>query len=105
MTNEGLQHKVDKILSDDKLSGVGRTAEIINLINILKSDIAQAIKDSAQSGGGVDFIDVPKAIEIVTNGGIPTRRELLELAQEFMNNGQIEKANALMEKILDKKAF
>lgn len=74
--------------------------QLVYLTNELKSDIAQAIKEKGQSSGGVDFISVPEAIQIVTDGGIPTKRELIELAQEYMNDGNTEKANELLNKVL-----
>lgn len=74
--------------------------QLVYLINELKSDIAEAIKEKGQSSGGVDFISVPEAIQIVTDGGIPTKRELIELAQEYMNDGDVEKANELLDKVL-----
>ena len=74
--------------------------QLIYLTNELKSDIAQAIKEKGQSSGGVDFISVPEAIQIVTDGGIPTKRELIELAKEYMNDGNVEKANELLDKVL-----
>lgn len=99
MINETYQKKVKSIIEQ------GETSEevvnkIVNLTNRLKEDIAEAIKEKAQSSGGVDFIDVPKAIEIVANGGIPTKRELIELAREYMNDGDKEKANEMFDLIL-----
>ena len=73
---------------------------IVYLTNELKSDIAKAIKEKGQSSGGVDFIPVPEAIQIVTDGGIPTKRELIELAKEYMNDGNVEKANELLNQVL-----
>ena len=74
--------------------------QLVYLTNDLKGDIAEAIKEKGQSSGGVDFISVPEAIQIVTDGGIPTKRELIELAQEYMNDGNTEKANELLNKVL-----
>ena len=74
--------------------------QLVYLTNDLKSDIAEAIKEKGQSSGGVDFISVPEAIQIVTDGGIPTKRELIELAQEYMNDGNVEKANELLNQVL-----
>ena len=96
MTNETYQKKLNEFISD-----YGVTAEVINLTNIIKSDICEAIKNNAQSGGGVAFIDVPTAIKIITDGGIPTKRELIELAQEYMNDGNNDKANELLNKVLN----
>ena len=100
MTNETFQKKIKTIISNADTSEYGVSAEILNLVNILKSDIAEAIKENAQSGSGVDFIDVPQAVDIIINGGIPTKRELIELAQEYMNDGDSEKANELLDKVL-----
>ena len=81
MTNETLQKKLDSILTEHTTKEVA-FAEVLNLINILKSDISLAIKSSGQTGGVVDFIAVPTAIDIVTKGGIPTKAERIRLAME-----------------------
>ena len=98
MTQETYIKKINSILTtSDK---TGSLTQLVYLTNELKSDIAEAIKEKGQSSGGVDFISVPEAIQIVTDGGIPTKRELIELAQEYMNDGNVEKANELLNKVL-----
>ena len=98
MTQETYIKKINAILTtSDKNESL---TQLVYLTNELKSDIAEAIKEKGQSSGGVDFISVPEAIQIVTDGGIPTKRELIELAQEYMNDGNVEKANELLNKVL-----
>lgn len=99
MTNETLQKKLDSILTEHTTKEVA-FAEVLNLINILKSDISLAIKNSGQTGGVVDFIAVPTAVDIVTKGGIPTKAERIRLAMEYMNDGNSEQANELLEQVL-----
>ena len=100
MTHQTYHKRLDTLINQSIMSHDELIEQLENLKNILLSDIAEAIKENGQSGGGVDFIDVPKAIEIVGNGGIPTKRELLELAQEYMNEGNIKEANDLLNKVL-----
>lgn len=100
MTQETYAKKINSILADDTLSGVDTTEAILNLTNILKEDMAEAINKTAMSGGNVSFISVPQAIKIITDGGIPTKREIMELAQEYMNEGNIRKANELMDALI-----
>lgn len=76
-------------------------SEIENLTNELKNDIAEAIKYSSQTSGAVDFIDVPQAISIVTQGGIPTKRERLELARECIDDGDSEEVKKLIDALLE----
>lgn len=99
MTQETYIKKINSIIltTSDKNELL---TQLVYLTNELKSDIAEAIKEKGQSSGGVDFISVPEAIQIVTDGGIPTKRELIELAQEYMNDGNVEKANELLNKVL-----
>ena len=100
MTNETYKKKISSILYDDIVNPEIREAlvdQIINQTNLMKEDIAEAIKKKAQSGGGVDFIAVPQAIEIIANGGIPTEKEILDLIQEYMNDGDLEAANDLLD--------
>lgn len=101
MLNETYIRKLNKIISEYASQPDDLVEQIVYLTNDLKNDIAEAIKEKAQSGGGVDFIDVPQAIEIVAKGGTPTKRELIELAQEYMNDGDVEKANELLNKVLN----
>lgn len=103
MINETYQKALKSIIEHGETSE-GVVSEIMNLTNTMKGDIAEAIKKHGQSSGGVDFIDVPKAIEIVGNGGIPTKRELVELAREYMNEGDKAKANEMFDLILNEKA-
>ena len=98
MTQETYIKKINSILTTSDKNEL--PTQLVYLTNELKSDIAEAIKEKGQSSGGVDFISVPEAIQIVTDGGIPTKRELIELAQEYMNDGNVEKANELLNKVL-----
>lgn len=101
MTNETYVKRLNSLVLDTIFSDRNELAEaIVYLTNDLKNDIAQAIKEKGQSSGGVDFISVPEAIKIVADGGIPTKRELIELAQEYMNDGNVEKANELLNQVL-----
>ena len=101
MTQETYIKKLNTLVIGTIYTDKNRLVEdIVYLTNELKSDIAQAIKEKGQSSGGVDFIPVPEAIQIVTDGGIPTKRELIELAKEYMNDGNVEKANELLDKVL-----
>lgn len=101
MTNETYIKRLNSLVLDTIFSDRNELAEaIVYLTNDLKNDIAQAIKEKGQSSGGVDFISVPEAIKIVADGGIPTKRELIELAQEYMNDGNVEKANELLNQVL-----
>lgn len=70
--------------------------KVIYLTNDLKNDIAEGIKEKGQSGGGVDFIPVPEAIEIVTKGGKITNKEWLALAMDYYHDGNQEKADEIM---------
>lgn len=99
MTQETYIKKINSILTTSDKNEL--PTQLVYLTNELKSDIAEAIKEKGQSSGGVDFIPVPEAIQIVTDGGIPTKRELIELAQEYMNDGNVEKANELLNKVLE----
>lgn len=104
MTNETYIRKLNSIIAEYSFASQppdDLVEQIIYLTNDLKNDIAEAIKDNAQDSGAVSFIPVPQAIEIVANGGIPTKRELIELAQEYMNDGDVEKANELLNKVLN----
>jgi len=104
MTNETYVKRLNSLVLDTIFSDRNELAEaIVYLTNDLKNDIAQAIKEKGQSSGGVDFISVPEAIKIVADGGIPTKRELIELAQEYMNDGNVEKANELLNQVLSEK--
>ena len=101
MTNETYVKRLNSLVLDTIFTDRSQLAEaIVYLTNDLKNDIAQAIKEKGQSSGGVDFISVPEAIKIVADGGIPTKRELIELAQEYMNDGNVEKANELLNQVL-----
>ena len=101
MTNETYVKRLNSLVLDTIFTDRNELAEaIVYLTNDLKNDIAQAIKEKGQSSGGVDFISVPEAIKIVADGGIPTKRELIELAQEYMNDGNVEKANELLNQVL-----
>lgn len=101
MTNETYVKRLNSLVLDTIFSDRNELAEaIVYLTNDLKNDIAQAIKEKGQSSGGVDFISVPEAIKIVADGGIPTKRELIELAQEYMNDGNVAKANELLNQVL-----
>ena len=101
MTNETYVKRLNSLVLDTIFTDRNELAEaIVYLTNDLKNDIAQAIKEKGQSSGGVDFISVPEAIKIVTDGGIPTKRELIELAQEYMNDGNVAKANELLNQVL-----
>lgn len=96
MTQETYEKKLRNIISSgDNVDEV--VNQLINLTNILKSDIAEGIKEKSQNSGVADFVDVPTAIQIVTDGGIPTDNELIELAQEYMKDGDIKEANRLLE--------
>ena len=99
MTQETYIKKINSILTTSDKNEL--LTQLVYLTNELKSDIAEAIKEKGQSSGGVDFISVPEAIQIVTDGGIPTKRELIELAQEYMNDGNVGKANELLNKVLE----
>lgn len=104
MTNETYIKRLNSLVLDTIFTDRNELAEaIVYLTNDLKNDIAQAIKEKGQSSGGVDFISVPEAIKIVADGGIPTKRELIELAQEYMNDGNVEKANELLNQVLSEK--
>jgi len=104
MTNETYVKRLNSLVLDTIFTDRNELAEaIVYLTNDLKNDIAQAIKEKGQSSGGVDFISVPEAIKIVADGGIPTKRELIELAQEYMNDGNVEKANELLNQVLSEK--
>ena len=103
MLNETFIRKLNKIISEYASQPDDLVEQIVYLTNDLKNDIAQAIKEKGQSSGGVDFISVPEAIKIVADGGIPTKRELIELAQEYMNDGNVEKANELLNQVLSEK--
>lgn len=104
MTNETYIKRLNSLVLDTIFSDRNELAEaIVYLTNDLKNDIAQAIKEKGQSSGGVDFISVPEAIKIVADGGIPTKRELIELAQEYMNDGNVAKANELLNQVLSEK--
>ena len=98
MTQETYIKKINSILTTSDKNEL--LTQLVYLTNELKNDIAEAIKEKGQSSGGVDFISVPEAIQIVTDGGIPTKRELIELAKEYMNDGNVEKANELLDKVL-----
>lgn len=104
MTNETYVKRLNSLVLDTIFTDRNELAEaIVYLTNDLKNDIAQAIKEKGQSSGGVDFISVPEAIKIVADGGIPTKRELIELAQEYMNDGNVAKANELLNQVLSEK--
>ena len=106
MLNETFIRKLNKIISEYSFASQppdDLVEQIVYLTNDLKNDIAQAIKEKGQSSGGVDFISVPEAIKIVADGGIPTKRELIELAQEYMNDGNVAKANELLNQVLSEK--
>ena len=104
MTNETYIKRLNSLVLDTIFSDRTELAEaIVCLTNDLKNGIAQAIKEKGQSSGGVDFISVPEAIKIVADGGIPTKRELIELAQEYMNDGNVAKANELLNQVLSEK--
>lgn len=101
MTNETYVKRLNSLVLDTIFTDRNELAEaIVYLTNDLKNDIAQAIKEKGQLSGGVDFISVPEAIKIVADGGIPTKRELIELAQEYMNDGNVAKANELLNQVL-----
>ena len=99
MLNETYIKKVTSLVKSEKTED-GVIEGVIILTNTLKEDIAQAIKEKAQSGGGVDFIDVPTAIEIVSMGGIPTTREKLELLRDCLVEGDNEDALKIVNEVL-----
>jgi hypothetical protein len=100
MLNETFIRKLNKIISEYASQPDDLVEQIVYLTNDLKNDIAEAIKDKAQSGGGVDFIDVPQAIEIVAKGGTVTKKEWLELARDYMTDGEVDKAKEILDGII-----
>lgn len=100
MLNETFIRKLNKIVEcasqPDNL-----VEQIVYLTNDLKNDIAEAIKERGQSGNGVDFIDVPQAIDIVAKGGIVTKKEWLSLARDYMVDGDIDKAKEILDGIIE----
>ena len=69
---------------------------VVYLTNDLKNDIAQAIKEKGMNSGRVDFVAVPEAIKIISDGGIPTDDESLELAIDYISDGDGDKAIELL---------
>lgn len=100
MLNETFIRKLNKIISEYASQPDDLVEQIVYLTNDLKNDIAEAIKEKAQSGGGVDFIDVPQAIEIVAKGGTVTKKEWLELARDYMTDGEVDKAKEILDGII-----
>lgn len=100
MLNETYIRKLNKIISEYASQPDDLVEQIVYLTNDLKNDIAEAIKEKAQSGGGVDFIDVPQAIEIVAKGGTVTKKEWLELARDYMTDGEVDKAKEILDGII-----
>ena len=103
MLNETYIRKLNKIISEYSFASQppdDLVEQIVYLTNDLKNDIAEAIKEKAQSGGGVDFIDVPQAIEIVAKGGTVTKKEWLELARDYMTDGEVDKAKEILDGII-----
>lgn len=100
MLNETFIRKLNKIISEYASPPDDLVEQIVYLTNDLKNDIAEAIKEKAQSGGGVDFIDVPQAIEIVAKGGTVTKKEWLELARDYMTDGEVDKAKEILDGII-----
>lgn len=75
---------------------------IVYLTNDLKNDIAEGIKEKGMNSGRVDFVSVPEAIKIISDGGIPTEDEKVELAIEYISDGNGDMAIELLKGILNK---
>lgn len=104
MLNETYIRKLNKIISEYSFASQppdDLVEQIVYLTNDLKNDIAEAIKERGQSGNGVDFIDVPQAIDIVVKGGIVTKKEWLSLARDYMVDGDIDKAKEILDGIIE----
>ena len=104
MLNETYIRKLNKIISEYSFASQppdDLVEQIVYLTNDLKNDIAEAIKERGQSGNGVDFIDVPQAIDIVAKGGIVTKKEWLSLARDYMVDGDISKAKEILDGIIE----
>ena len=76
--------------------------KVVYLTNDLKNDIAQAIKEKGMNSGRVDFIAVPEAVRIVADGGIMTEEEKVELAIDYISDGDGDKAIELLKGVLNK---
>lgn len=99
MLNETYIRKLNKIITD-AINEQDTVEQIVYLTNQLKEDIAQAIKDKGQNSGKADFISVPEAIEIISNGGTSTTREKLELAVDLLDDGESAEAKGIIQGIL-----
>jgi len=75
--------------------------DINNILNIMISDICEALKSKAQNSSSIDFIDIVTAIGIVKDGGIPTEHEVLELIDSYMDDNDNVNAKKLLKELIE----